>query len=369
MEFVFKLRTYGFAEMGSSIWFPSLTYNGLTEIEKTTGRVLNIYKYPGHHVSEPWRYSRLIRCGKCLVSIPFWSEDIAVFNIENREFTILEIDEEYKTKKQGGASLCAVNKGDCVFIFPAFLRCVIKVDLLNMSLSYITSGLEKVLGNIANDQIIFRQQAEVDENKVSLGLASLGGYAEFDLISERFTIHHLGETGGVVTYNRVNGISYLGAWDEKKIYQLDYDGRLTCIDEFPGDFVSYEYTIAHSLPFDKYIYYFPFRSNMILRFDTETKIIENAYDIDNSHKKDENLFTYALEKNKIITDDYSGIYELVCNESGLLFNKLVKFDMEYNAHCIKEYLCNNGFFELAMEAEGFGVDRFLTILTENLNEG
>lgn len=362
IDFVFKVKSYGVEEINDSLWLASLTYNGLTEIDRNSGKILNIYKYPDHPVGQPFLYSKAVLCGHWLVSIPFWSGDVAIFDIQSKCFKTIEIKKEY-IGDEVGASLAAVAYENRVYIFPAGLRCIIKVDVIKAEISYITVGMEEILKRVKDNEIIFRQQYSIVEGKLLLGLATLGGYVLFDPQTENFDIRNIGETNGVVTVDNIDDTLYMAAWAEKKIFAVSGEGKIEKLTDFPHEYEFNRYAVAGSICKGKYIYYYPLYANMIVRFNSEKGTIDTYLKYYVSDSRKDAIITYFADETGFMTNDYEGIRVIEDNNGSLSLRKKMDFDVRYNASLISDYLIKNGYFKLTHETEKMDLSRFQTILT------
>ena len=51
MEMLYKLRCLGFVEIGDDIWFANLYFNALVRLNKRTGKIEDLKKFPGYTIS------------------------------------------------------------------------------------------------------------------------------------------------------------------------------------------------------------------------------------------------------------------------------------------------------------------------------
>lgn len=264
-----KMKLYGLVEEGERIFFPNLSFNALVELDKRTGRIINLHRFLPYSVRKSYLYSTACKVNKEIVLVPNNSSRIAVFNLETQEMTYVDLD-----RKKAGCDdtcfRCAYAYQNFVYMFPSKARCILKLDVGTREISYIDIGV--VLGA---GKAYFRQDYVVVEERIYVPFAELNQVYSMDLRTQKAQIFTLDTEGGFSTICYLGGRFYLSSW--KRFEVIEWDGKSAQVRkycDFPEGIEKKQYTFAFGAVIDQRIIYFPQQCNMILSFHTQSKEIK-----------------------------------------------------------------------------------------------
>ncbi len=194
MDEIYKSRAFGYAEVENAIWFSNVYFNGLEKINKTTGKIEILMKFPNYDIWRQCQHSYVVCVGQKLIFVPFRSRYIISYDIKTNEFMSVAL----KLSKTGKTDLYYFGACVCeqyVYMFPVKARCIIRYDVRKNVIKYL-DDLSVIVENISENSIRFMLQYEIVDGKVFLPFTGLNAMAVFNLCDEKIEIQPLDIDGG-----------------------------------------------------------------------------------------------------------------------------------------------------------------------------
>ena len=181
---------------GDKIWFCPQYFNSLFCMDILTGEVKFLGEFPNEKYGTERLYASMKIVKGKIYFIPFSAKAIAVYDIETGEFSNILIDE----KKAG----CKVETDflfmgveeykNYLFILPVFCKAIIRLNVDNQEIDYITKWYEEIKQNIFSKACgFFRRQVVVREGKLYAPFCTANAVLELDCNTLNSKIHKLGE--------------------------------------------------------------------------------------------------------------------------------------------------------------------------------
>ena len=350
----FKLRSYGYIALENKIWFPNLYFNGLVEIDKLTGKIDHIYRFPGYNVRTSFLYSTVCQVDDELILIPNKSSKIAVFHMKTKEISYYELDEK-KIGKDQPYFRNAYTYNNVVYMFPSKARFIVKFDVILHTIHYIALDIQED----ESRQVHFRQEFEVVGNKVYLRFAEKNSIYIFDLESEKGKTIWLEAGHGYSTINYVNDSFWLAAWETLEFYNWnEKSGKVKVYNCFPAAIQKGKYTFAYAGVIESQIIYFPQQCNMIVSLNILTGEIKCIKEV--SSWNEEQLITFYGKKEvngiNVMLSGENNILNFQYSNNNYLIRPYFELNKEFNDFMIKTYMIDEQgyyFFEPYLDLEGF----------------
>ena len=285
MEMLYKLRCLGFVEIGDDIWFANLYFNALVRLNKRTGKIEDLKKFPGYTMDWQWLYATVCHVNEYLVFVPFRSKEIVSYNIQTQEFTSAPLNLN-KTGKKERYFASAFEYGRYVYMFPVEAECIIRYDVQRNSIKYLFHGLDTISDILPDTAERFALQFEFVDGKLYMPFAGFHAVAIFDPEKESLNIKYLPIKGGCSTINYHNGFFYMASWKTCKIYRWNHKTEeIMVYDEFPQNFLPGEYLFLSGWVMGDRICFLPVQGNMIVSLDMESGQLYEEKRIDNRYKE------------------------------------------------------------------------------------
>lgn len=355
MQSIYKSRAFGYAEVEDAIWFSNIYFNGLEKINKETGKVEYIAKFPDGDIRCQWQHSSVVSVGQKLIFVPFRSEYIVTYDIKMNKFISIPLDLK---KKSDLYFFGACVYKQYVYMFPAKAECIIRYDTQKNVIKCL-DVLNVISDEIPKDSSCFVLQYVLLDEKVYFPFANLNAVAVFDLRNEKIEIFRLEIEGGCSTICYQGEVFYMSSSKMPKIYSWNKEnGQLVVYDMFPKEFNKnndcFSYLFAYSQVIGKKVFYFPMSGNMILSFDMISKQICAEHTIANLYNDSWNTYCTPLENNTILIlladeDDFFHSRDL---NGTIQFKCVSQQNCSYNLMLISKYLIENHYFNVGLENKG-----------------
>ena len=299
MDMRYKLRCLGYAEVDDDIWFASLYFNGLIQLDRRTGQIKSARKFPDYGISHVWLYATVCQVKEYIICVPFQSEKIVSYNIQTQKFQSFALDLEKVGKRQRYYASAFVY-GKYVYMFPVEAKCMIRFDVQKNSIKYLDNGLTLISEALPEKAECFVLQHAIVNKKVYIPFAGLNAVAVFEPEKECLDIEYLNIDDGCSTINYHAGFFYMASWKACKIYRWDYQtGDIMTFDTFPKNFIPGEYSFWGTYVIGKQIFYLPVQANMIVSLDTDTGDLCEGVKISNSCNEIWNTFSCKMSNGKV----------------------------------------------------------------------
>lgn len=349
MNSLYKLRCWQCVEIDESIWFANLYFNALIKLNKRTGQIDDIKKFPHYTIDQTWLYSTVDHVEGWLIFTPHKSEEIVSFNIRIHEFRSAELDLNRVGKREGYFGSSYVYK-HYVFMFPLYGACILRFDVIQNSVKY----LENDLGAVSKESLCFALQYEVVDGKVYIPFAEQNAVAIFDPEKESLCLEVLDIDGGCSTINYVNGCFYMASWKHCRIYRWEKDtGDIFVYEDFPKSFVPGGLIFLRAIIIEKSLFFLPIEANMILSIDMESEKLCEGEKIINPNHESWNVFwgSKVGDKYIIATADNDDFWMPGYIDKRFCLEPYIRLDTAYNKKIISDFIINKGYFSERFENE------------------
>lgn len=362
MDVRYKLRCLGYAETDDDIWFANLYFNGLMKVNKISGKIEIIDKFPGYDIYQGWLYSAVCHVDGYLVFVPNTGREIVSYHLKSREFVTTMLDERWLGEKQTYfVSACPYQ--NYVYMFPAGALCIVRYDITDHTVKYLENPVSNRIAALPDTAYSFYQQFERIDTRIYLPFLELNAVAVFDLENESVDIRYINIEGGCSTIDYVNGNFYLASWRRPEIYCWnEKTEEIKVYKSFPKDFEG-ERTFFRSYYIDGTLLYFPEICNMIVSFSPETGRIREEKRIESGST--EPLATFFIQKSGekycTLIKETEFVKEIIYDDSGLRLIPCWQLNHTYNKTVIDHYFAQYGSYSFFSE-EDHGLKEYLEIL-------
>lgn len=350
---IFKFRYSDYVETERDIWFANLYFNALVKLNRKSGRIEKIDKFPNYKVGEEWLYTAVCKVGEELVFVPHKSKEVLAYNMNTGRFKSSPLNLEILGKREQ-YFFSAYTYGQYVYMFPNGARHIIRYDVSQHVITYLDSGLSKVLEDLSDTARCFFCQYEVVGDKVYIPFAELNAVAVFIPENEKLLIRYLGIEGGCSTITLMDGYFYLTAWKKNKIYRWNEKTSEVKIFEIPTkENEQKAYAFVNTYVTGHKIFFLSQRGDTVLSFDASREMLH----IERGQLNTENevLDLYFVKKNGeryvAMVADNEDLCLLDYRDERLRFLPCYKQDICYNEHKISDFLLAYGYFDEIYESD------------------
>ena len=105
MSSLYILRNEKYVEIRNEIWFANLQFNALVKIEKSSGKIRLMRKFPHYNIGYGWLYSMVYNVENELIFLPCYSDEIVLYNIDLDRFTSIALDKNILGKNSLSATV------------------------------------------------------------------------------------------------------------------------------------------------------------------------------------------------------------------------------------------------------------------------
>ena len=236
MNRLYKLRSLGYAEVNGEIWFPNRYFNALVKVNKTSGEVHLVNKFPNYDIRQRGLYTSVCYVGGKLVFIPGQSNEILSYDVKTEEYVSVELDIQ-KVGKDKWYFWNAYVYHQYVYMLPRKSKCIVRYDILENSVKYLENALNKIISSFSEGTPCFVGQFEIVEGKIYMPFEKINAVAIFNLESEEIDIKYLDIENGCSTINYVEGNFYMASCDFPIIYKWNKgENTIKKFDAFPEKF-------------------------------------------------------------------------------------------------------------------------------------
>lgn len=348
MDNLYKLRCHDYVEKENDIWFSNLFFNALMKVNKLTGKLEIIRKFPDYEIRKSRLFSTVCCVGESLIFVPFNSEKIISYNVKMGEFKSTALDCGIVGKK-GQYYFGAYVNGRFVYMFPTRAKCIIRYDSMNHTIKYFDDAIVAYIRTLKNVTYYFYQQLEVVGNKVYMPFLERNAVMVFDIENEITEIRKLDISGGCSTILYANHYFYLASWQKPEIYRWNVKtGDVKTYSNFPKGFIGGKYIFSQTCKINDKILFFPHEANMIVSFDLKSEEIRKEQMVSGK----ENPITYFVKQSEM---QYSALMSdmkhtcLMDYGKGLKWKAFCKIDDAYNKRRINSFLIKEGYYKQILE--------------------
>lgn len=175
------------------IWFFASEFNGLFSYNMKMGNIIN-------HGGVPWEdfdgknlFASMQYIKDDIYLLPLTGKKIAIYHIEEEEYSELELDYE-KLFDDRGVMLASTILDDCIFAFSIFKPIITCIDTKNKEITYLEEWYDKLKEEIFDDkEIFFRKQICLLDKKIWIPFCNANAILELDGTTKKVDIHILGQ--------------------------------------------------------------------------------------------------------------------------------------------------------------------------------
>lgn len=167
------------------VWFSAFSHNGLYQIEKVSGHIKSVMKFPGEKGMAFRLYGRVVQNGKYLVFVPLAAHAIAIFNLESNELKMLPLLNKIGGQKADidksikfWSSAAYKNK---VFLFGWEYPAIVELDMDTSEMHCYTEWMDELDAKVPKSELCYFGIGAVQGNYVYLPLLRGGFVMRFDM--------------------------------------------------------------------------------------------------------------------------------------------------------------------------------------------
>ncbi len=269
---------------GKHLWFSLEQANGLCRMDLETNDV----EYIGMFVDEPsqqdYLFADIKKYNDFLILTPMNALGVAIYNITNRTFSRIPLSTETIRNQTGfekwSAFYTSIILDEYIYMLPYRFPGIMRIDLITMDVEYDDAFMDDIVRDYDQGKIFFREDIAVNEDvneayAVSLHYGGIFRISETES-SARFILKTKpDERAGFSCIQFIKDKFVLLQMRKKRILVFDKQWRLehefsysVSLPEGRGrDFIG---SIKHGND----IYFIPFQSLKMMRFNIETEEID-----------------------------------------------------------------------------------------------
>lgn len=200
----------------NQIWYCAHNFNGLFSMDLKTNIITFHGCFPEENYSSQRLYLSMKLVGNKIFFAPLYAKSVAVFDIKSNQFYNFKLDEQKMNCKFGMPLFIKIEQyKNYLFMLPKFSKAILRFNLNNNNIDYITEWSKQVDDKIFNEEGYFRKQALLQGDKIIVPFCNANAVMEFNCNTMRCYIYELG------TENRgYSGICFDGEkyWLSSKNY-------------------------------------------------------------------------------------------------------------------------------------------------------
>ena len=328
-----SINVGGFLKDSNKVWVSLSGYNGLCSIDLKTNHIKYVSYIESEKPEELNLYSDIIKYDNKLVLTPCDAKEIAIYDLKSNTWEKISIN---KQNNQLGSIekflFCkSVVVGDNAYFIPWRFPAILKLNLKTLNITYLTDWLQHIENEYNPEVYFFREDVVLDEDE-NIILISLYYNMIMSINSKNDEVRIIkkeeaGIGNGYLSLAKYNEGYLLQKQNEKKLLICDKDFENVTEISYYKDIVARGHLdFSGSFHFKDYIFFMPFMSNTIVRFNTVTK--------KNDYVNICNCSSGALIKKYFTADDnivlfyYGGLIKI--NENGTITsNERIVVDKQF----------------------------------------
>lgn len=351
----FNLKSNAYIDIDDELWFFSIYFNGLIRLNKSTGRIIKIYRSPSHYCTGRFTYSDIHYYAGRLYLIPNLTLLVAVFDIEHEQYSYIQLSDEYGFNE--GTSIGAIRYGDELVLVPSRYKAFCSLNLKSSQIEYFDLRNTDAFNSTGND-LLFRNYY-VEENKVYLPVNSGSGICIYDLVTNKLEIEKC-EINNGATIECVDDRFYIASQSENLIYEWDRKTKTirntysSNVNSFSGRY------FIKSVSLNDYVLFFPHHGDRYIVLNVDENSIYDCLLPDSSKKEQFSTYYAGVEGNKTVW--LAGQYvpnELKIKDDAIDMIPICNFDSDYNSKVLSEYYSENNVFLSSIEKNGMELEDFV----------
>lgn len=163
------------------IWFMSDTYNGLFCMDIASEKIELMETFPNELYTQRFLYSYMERVGDKIYFAPYFAREVAVYDTKKHSFEKIKIDEEMLQRRLGEELFIGIQKyNNFLFFIPAYSKAIIRLNLENHEIQYITEWSERIGENYDKNNIFFWKQKVLRGNNLFIPFYNMNAILEFN---------------------------------------------------------------------------------------------------------------------------------------------------------------------------------------------
>lgn len=265
-----QILFHNFAIKDDYLWFCNIQYNALFKMKVDTGKISFITFLPETENTFDL-YSPLSFYKDLLIIAPRNGKSIIIYDTENNNIKEIKLDlKRLEDLNNINLFTSIYAYKDSAFLFPGRYPAIVKLNLHSFDVEYIDAWYKEIYPNIHDCGKVVFSTAYVDKKGICLlPMWQDGILMKFDMNDCSFSIDMVGTD----SYSNVifdNDNIYLAYKEKNLIDVIDSDKIKKTIEISVPNYIV-ESGFKKIFLFNNNIYCFPMKSNMILKYDINTK--------------------------------------------------------------------------------------------------
>lgn len=327
----------------------SRKFNGLFKVDLRTGKCEFLMLFPGERIDGERLYVRTITMGTKIYFIPCSAKEIAIYDVESNQIEKIKIPDVetekyywYKTKNKFNACVL-YNK--YIYMIGSTYPGILRIDSRDNTVKCYNEWIE--------GEVIFRKSVVVIGDVFFIPSSVNNAVLCFDMKLCSGKVCNVGENNnGCWGICQVGDALWMSPKNPGPIIKWKYlENEVEEFSNYPNGFKYNNFLFTKIYSIDEYVYLVPAYSNMLVKVNINTGIMECSDIIDIS---DDGVTEFMFEDDKKIylhrrllgKDEYYYIYYLnnIVKEAFFLFDK--GKDIYRNQIIKHRYIKENSFINL-----------------------
>ncbi|WP_207641309.1 YncE family protein [Lacrimispora aerotolerans] len=180
------------------IWGAANDFNALVKIDKETNSMEMIERFPEEDALSVRLFGDVAYTNGKLIFAPMSANNIVIYEIENKKFRLVPIDEKIVTGSRSydkEHKFCRVIvRGEEAYIIGCSFPAILKMNINNYEVNYITDWVN-VLNNLISDKniVYFRSVYVLEGTEIWLPSYSCNMLVKFSLVEQEFQYYSIGK--------------------------------------------------------------------------------------------------------------------------------------------------------------------------------
>jgi hypothetical protein len=282
-------------------WFTSYNFNGLFRFKDNPAESEFMGRIPNEDVEDVRLYRNITGHRGKLYFAPGSADEIAVYDISNRRFRKIPLDNELSTnnpkyvKRNKFREVLIVD--DAVFFVGLSYPAIIRYNVENDALEYFTELYTEIQNQFEAFDGLFFANAIRKENSILLPYLNSYSLVDFNTEDGTYKVNTIDAmASGIKTVCLDGDNVYLIPRFHDNLLKLDKDlGEIDVFDKFPANFIPAVRNFSFTYFANGCLWLLPERSNMALRVDIHSGAISEV-----------ESFTAFMSENESVDSTFCG---------------------------------------------------------------
>lgn len=191
------------------VWFCTDGVNALFSVDMASGDVVLEAELPGECYGTHRLYNAMRRVGTKIFFVPFYARDIAVYDVNSKEFQTIELDEGILQCKLGMPLFTGGEIwGEYLFCFTGYGNALVRLNTRTHQVNYVSDWINEIKGLICNEDVYFGGKSVVLQDKLMIPFCNVNAVLSLNPETMEWRIHQLGTEGRRYIGICFDGINY-----------------------------------------------------------------------------------------------------------------------------------------------------------------